>query len=335
LWNSKLRGAGGIDLPEELPEEYVRALDLRPLEKGGLALVHWYYYPDSYDEWISSQDVDAVDPPDIYPQRENMSGAVQPRSDTLRSRPWRLCCRFVRDCELFNEWGNEIDYEIIDETTEGETDEESAVTEQVIISNKGAKSPNGRKSKKGDTTPKKTASVKKEVPILESLTYCTDRMMLDVPPPSMDRKRRKVAVVDIPAAIVGAATQVSMQSSLNMISLESTAKNNFSDVEAVVNGDDAGENSSFKKRKYGLDGAAASTSPPQLPGWFDPRSISSLEIRYLPGFFTASFGLHQRDSYLKLRTAIYNLYLQNPSIYLSATDCRRRVAGFFLSSPPE
>jgi hypothetical protein len=36
-----------------------------------------------------------------------------------KNRKWHVCCRFIMDCDIFNEWGNEIDYESL---PEGEDD---------------------------------------------------------------------------------------------------------------------------------------------------------------------------------------------------------------------
>jgi SWI/SNF related-matrix-associated actin-dependent regulator of chromatin subfamily C len=328
------------NLPEDLAEEYVRTLDLRPLENGGVALVHWYYYPDSYDEWISAQDVDAVDPPDIFPVKGNTPPVYHNRVDVLsRQQPWKLCCRFIRDCELFNEWGNEIDYEIIDESDQ-DSDDANAV--DVVSPRTPGRSP-GRKAKKGEA--KKPTTPKKEAPILESTSYCTDRMMQDVPPPSLDRKRMKIAVVDVPAIITGAASQLSMQSALNSISLETTAKGKVeSELPQEPKPADSGDVDPVtgKKRKLPGDSPSSSsssssassssaTATPQGPGWFEPSSISSYEIRYLPGFFSAGYGPQQRESYLQMRAAIIALYQQNPTVYLSATECRRRMAGSYFA----
>lgn len=70
-----------------------------------MALVHWWYHPDSYDEWIPSQEVEANDPPEDPLE--------------LRPRVWRVACRFIRDVAIFNEWGNELDYEMEDNEDEG------------------------------------------------------------------------------------------------------------------------------------------------------------------------------------------------------------------------
>lgn len=71
----------------------------RPLEiKDSMALVHWWYYPDSYDSWIPREDVDGMPEPP-----ENLVG------------PWHVQMRWLHDTDLFNEWMNEIDYEVPDE----------------------------------------------------------------------------------------------------------------------------------------------------------------------------------------------------------------------------
>jgi SWI/SNF related-matrix-associated actin-dependent regulator of chromatin subfamily C len=87
-----------------------RSLLFNTLIKG-IALVHWYYFPDSYDEWIPAQDVDIFETPEIIPLTLNDSIA----NDTCRlsnKKQFRVACRYILDCELFNEWGNELDYEV-------------------------------------------------------------------------------------------------------------------------------------------------------------------------------------------------------------------------------
>ena len=53
-------------------------------------LAHWWYYPDSYDEWLPAADVE---------------GEAEPPSCPAR---WRLHARFLRDSAEFNEWMNEV-----------------------------------------------------------------------------------------------------------------------------------------------------------------------------------------------------------------------------------
>ncbi|CAG8600829.1 6289_t:CDS:2 [Paraglomus brasilianum] len=76
---------------EEADDEWFRTLEKR----NGQVFVHWWYYPDSYDQWIPETD-DQADP--------------EPAPD--HTGPWNISARWLRDSEAFNEWMNEEDYEI-------------------------------------------------------------------------------------------------------------------------------------------------------------------------------------------------------------------------------
>uniref|UniRef100_A0A673WJC6 SWI/SNF related BAF chromatin remodeling complex subunit C1 n=1 Tax=Salmo trutta TaxID=8032 RepID=A0A673WJC6_SALTR len=69
---------------------------LRPvMRKDKQVLVHWGMYPDSYDTWVSTSDVegDVEDPP-------------------ISEKPWKVHAKWVLDTDAFNEWMNEEDYEV-------------------------------------------------------------------------------------------------------------------------------------------------------------------------------------------------------------------------------
>lgn len=88
--------------PDEDPDlEYLRTIDHRER----MNLVHWWYYPDSYDTWLPATDVQGE----------------QPDPDPPHLGVWRVSTRFIKDLDQFNEWMNELDYEIEEEeqTAEG------------------------------------------------------------------------------------------------------------------------------------------------------------------------------------------------------------------------
>ncbi len=58
--------------------------------------MHWWYLPDSYDEWISAK----VAPADVAPEKEAQG-----------SEPLRVYVRWLTDSEHFNEWMNPLDFE--------------------------------------------------------------------------------------------------------------------------------------------------------------------------------------------------------------------------------
>uniref|UniRef100_A0A7S3EQC3 SWIRM domain-containing protein n=1 Tax=Rhodosorus marinus TaxID=101924 RepID=A0A7S3EQC3_9RHOD len=73
-------------------EDFCRGLETR----GMLSKVHWWYYPDCYDSWIPIEDVEG----DMEPEDPNPKG------------PWHVQMRYIQDTDSFNEWMNEVDYEI-------------------------------------------------------------------------------------------------------------------------------------------------------------------------------------------------------------------------------
>jgi hypothetical protein len=58
-------------------------------------LVHWWYYPDSYDTWV-----------------DETSDHADPESPPINNGPWNVGDRWIIDSNKFNEWMNEEDYEI-------------------------------------------------------------------------------------------------------------------------------------------------------------------------------------------------------------------------------
>ena len=82
--------------------EYLRTLVVD--DARHLALVHWWYRPDSSDEWIPLERVEGAPPP-----LKDVDAWARP-SLTQGGQPWRVCCRFLRDAKVHNEFGDERDY---------------------------------------------------------------------------------------------------------------------------------------------------------------------------------------------------------------------------------
>lgn len=57
--------------------------------------VHYWYQPDSYDEWIPAK---AIDSKDVVPDKAPPGGR------------WKVTPRWVVDSEKYNEWMNPADY---------------------------------------------------------------------------------------------------------------------------------------------------------------------------------------------------------------------------------
>ena len=79
-------------------DEYFRPLNVR----GRALLVHWLYYPDSYDSVVQLGDLGLASVPEVTPNSY--------------PRQWKVGQRWLLDTDTFNEWMNEEDYELIQVT---------------------------------------------------------------------------------------------------------------------------------------------------------------------------------------------------------------------------
>jgi hypothetical protein len=68
-----------------------------------------------------------------------------------------------------------------------------------------------------------------------------------------------------------------------------------------------------------------------LSQWFDPdnyeNTITNIEEESLPEFFSGKYPSKTPGVYKEYRNFMITLYRMNPSCYLSATTCRRHLAG--------
>lgn len=138
-------------LPAQITEEFVRPLEL---QKDGRVRVHWLYHPDSYDEVIPREEVDVDD------SVGQLCGSIT----VPKKSKWHVACRFITDCEIFNEWGNELDYEV-------EEKQEAAAEADAGASGKG-RGGKRKSRKRNSVTPSGT-----QLP--EEKAFFTDTLMAD------------------------------------------------------------------------------------------------------------------------------------------------------------
>lgn len=66
---------------------------------------------------------------------------------------------------------------------------------------------------------------------------------------------------------------------------------------------------------------------PSCSSWFNFDNINEIEIKSLPEFFCGKYPSKTPEVYKAYRNFIINLYRENQNTYLSATTCRRHLAG--------
>jgi hypothetical protein len=265
-------------MPEELTEEFVRPLEV--IWEKDMVRVHWMYYPDSYEEMISKEEVDV----DVNETVNQIYGST---SNTQKQ--WNLCCRFITDCDLFNEWGNELDYE-----TEQQTSEENQTMETPMKSKQSR-----RKSKKGVASPSSAL-------INNDHMVGTESIMTDLRPPS---GRLKVTSV---TDITDDNFKLSRES--NDVIDESTP--NISD------------RTSRKRKLTGITVDEKLVKRSIDHSWFASDKISDFERENILIFRSNFHDIQNLEiQYMETRNQILDLSNQTPQTYFSMTDARRKVTG--------
>lgn len=92
---------------DEADADYCRTID----SQDHMSKVHWWYFPDSYQEWKPSVEI---------------QGDPEPPIPT--PLVWKITARFLRDLDKFNEWMNEEDYIL---TNDEEAQEDPSGTSEV------------------------------------------------------------------------------------------------------------------------------------------------------------------------------------------------------------
>ena len=111
----------------------------------------------------------------------------------------------------------------------------------------------------------------------------------------------------------------------NTIDSTSTASSSKRKSEILEERTDGSNPVTVKPKK---NSRKSSQSLLKLPIWFNLESVNFLEIKNLPEFFSVQDDTNSKsEQYVKIRNFIVNLYSQNPFIYLSATDCRKKIVG--------
>jgi hypothetical protein len=258
------------------------------------ALVHWWYYPDSYNEWIPDTEFNSSDAPDL--------ASLYPPT---RSK-WYVCCRFILDCEIFNEWGNPFDYEMENESPPGAEEFDGSADPRGAEDGLGraATAGSGTGSGTGSGGGKKARGKKrfsqvaggsgsqdkvlavKDAPVLGALLG-TEKLMPDAVPPSVRP--------DMPSTI-----------------LEMAPVGGSSKVQTV----------GTKRKAEDAPAEDTTPSPSAEPSWFLHTAVSEFEEQLLGATVTSD-----PVDYLKIRNGVLALCAQSPLQYITGTECRRKLPG--------
>ncbi|XP_056618595.1 SWI/SNF complex subunit SMARCC1 isoform X2 [Triplophysa dalaica] len=298
--------------PAQLEEEEW----LRPvMRKDKQVLVHWGYYPDSYDTWVSTNEVDGdvEDPPSS-------------------EKPWRVHAKWVMDTDDFNEWMNEEDYEV-DENKKPVSFRqrifpgEEVDRKSLVGGKKRRRSPSPpstpvesrKKGKKGN--PGSQWRRRGHQNDDEQDEDLTKDMEDPSPVPGMEE--------------VSLAKNVSQKKDSENTPVKGGTVTDLGDQEddSVTSGgkeDDEQDKTAINRLIDSEDNVTEQTHHiiiPSYAAWFDYNSIHEIERRALPEFFNGKNKSKTPEIYLAYRNFMIDTYRLNPQEYLTSTSCRRNLTG--------
>ncbi|XP_074489615.1 SWI/SNF complex subunit SMARCC2 isoform X2 [Sebastes fasciatus] len=311
-----------VPIPTSLEEEeWVRPV----MKRDKQVLLHWGYFPDSYDTWIQASEIEASveDPPSL-------------------EKPRKVHAKWILDLDQYNEWMNEEDYEVGEGCPKRKRISAKTLTDEVTTpderrdkkpgsAKKRKRSPSPsptpppqeskkKNTKKGPTTPYTKSKRGQREEEQEDLSKDLDEAS-PVPaseegnPPKTNNTKK-----DSDSTPVKGGTDMDEQEDESM---ETTGKEEEEGSPSVkgepVKGSDLHEDNVTEQTHHIII--------PSYAAWFDYNSVHAIERRALPEFFNGKNKSKTPEIYLAYRNFMIDTYRLNPQEYLTSTACRRNLAG--------
>ncbi|XP_010622871.1 SWI/SNF complex subunit SMARCC1 [Fukomys damarensis] len=299
---------------------------LRPvMRKDKQVLVHWGFYPDSYDTWVHSNDVDAEieDPP-------------------IPEKPWKVHVKWILDTDTFNEWMNEEDYEV-DENRKPvnfrqriPTKNEEPVRSPERRDRKASANARKRKHSPSPPPPTPTESRKKSGKKGQTSLYGKRRSQKEEDEQEDLTKDMEdpTPVPNIEEVVLPKNVNPKKDSENTPVKGGTVADLDEQDEETVTAGgkedEDPSKGDQGRSVDPGEDNVTEQTNHiiiPSYASWFDYNCIHVIERRALPEFFNGKNKSKTPEIYLAYRNFMIDTYRLNPQEYLTSTACRRNLTG--------
>ncbi|XP_070758104.1 SWI/SNF complex subunit SMARCC2 [Enoplosus armatus] len=311
-----------VPIPTSLEEEeWVRPV----MKRDKQVLLHWGYFPDSYDTWIPASEIEAAveDPPSP-------------------EKPRKVHAKWILDLDQYNEWMNEEDYEVGEGCPKRKRISAKTLTDEVTTPDERRdKKPGSAKKRKRSPSPSPTP------PPQESKKKNTKKGPT-TPYTKSKRGQREEEQEDL-SKDLDEASPVPASEEGNPAKTSNTKKD--SDSTPVKGGTDMDEQEDESMETTGKEEEEGSPSVkgepvkgsdlhednvteqthhiiiPSYAAWFDYNSVHAIERRALPEFFNGKNKSKTPEIYLAYRNFMIDTYRLNPQEYLTSTACRRNLAG--------
>ncbi|XP_040059530.1 SWI/SNF complex subunit SMARCC2 [Gasterosteus aculeatus] len=311
-----------VSIPTSLEEEeWVRPV----MKRDKQVLLHWGYFPDSYDTWIQASEIEASveDPPSP-------------------EKPRKVHAKWILDLDQYNEWMNEEDYEVGEGCPKRKRISAKTLTDEVTTSDERRdKKPGSAKKRKRSPSPSPTP------PPQESKKKNTKKG--PTTPYAKSKRGQREEEQEDPSKDLDEASPVPASEEGNPPKTNSTKKD--SDSTPVKGGTEIEEQEDESMETTGKEEEEGSASVkgepvkgsdlhednvteqthhiiiPSYAAWFDYNSVHAIERRALPEFFNGKNKSKTPEIYLAYRNFMIDTYRLNPQEYLTSTACRRNLAG--------
>lgn len=269
----------------------LRMLSAEAMPGGTRALVHWFYHPDSYDDWIYAKDV---------------AGVVEP-DPPERVGPWHVQARWVRDLQSFNEWMNERDYEMPASFVDYVGSQPPHVAEARLAAEGGV----GKSRNFGVRLRLRMPEDSLDAPAAKRMRENSDKVTL-VGLPSISR----IGVsdgsgTDRNAGASGGKSIADGGKEMDEMTPRRSKRAAGLEPDAQKS---KGQNDSKRRR-------------PAHSNWFDMKRVNAIEHRALPEFFDSRSPSKTSKNYVEMRNFLVSTWSRTPDRYLTATAARRNLRG--------
>ncbi|XP_062458416.1 SWI/SNF complex subunit SMARCC2, partial [Pezoporus occidentalis] len=303
-------------------EEWVRPV----MKRDKQVLLHWGYYPDSYDTWIPASEIEA-----------SVEDAPTPE------KPRKVHAKWILDTDTFNEWMNEEDYEVQDEKSPGARRKKisaKTLTDEVNSPDSDRRDKKGGNYKKRKRSPSPTPEAKKKnakkgpsTPYTKSKRGHREEEQEDLtkdmdepsPVPNVEEVTLPKTVntkKDSESAPVKGGTMTDLDEQEDE-SMETAGK----DEEENGTGSKGEQAKNPELHEDNVTEQTHHIIIPSYAAWFDYNSVHAIERRALPEFFNGKNKSKTPEIYLAYRNFMIDTYRLNPQEYLTSTACRRNLAG--------
>ncbi|XP_028653939.1 SWI/SNF complex subunit SMARCC2 [Erpetoichthys calabaricus] len=312
-----------VPMPSSLEEEeWVRPV----MKRDKQVLLHWGYYPESYDTWIPASEVEAA-----------VEDAPNPE------RPRKVHAKWILDLDTFNEWMTEEDYEVSDGPRRKRISAKT-LTDEVSSPDSDRRDKKGTNSKKRKRSPspsptptpeakKKNAKKGPSAPYTKSKRGHREEEQEDLtkdmdepsPVPNVEEVTLPKTVntkKDSECAPVKGGTMTDLDEQEDD-TMEAAGK----DEEESSSGNKGEQTKNPDLHEDNVTEQTHHIIIPSYAAWFDYNSVHAIERRALPEFFNGKNKSKTPEIYLAYRNFMIDTYRLNPQEYLTSTACRRNLAG--------